>query len=67
MRYLLFFSIALLVPLVTYAYLDPGSGSYALQIFFAALFGIALSIKPLWRKLKQLLTLKRKNRKNSTL
>lgn len=34
------------------AYLDPGSGSYILQILIGALLGAAFVIKVYWRKIK---------------
>jgi hypothetical protein len=33
-------------------YLDPGSGSYIIQILLAALLGGAFAIKMYWRKIK---------------
>lgn len=39
-----------------YAYLDPGTGSYALQILLAALFGALFTIKVYWQKLKAFFT-----------
>jgi hypothetical protein len=35
-----------------YAYVDPGTGSYMLQLLMAALFGAAFTIKTYWRKIK---------------
>lgn len=37
-------------------YLDPGSGSFLLQILLAAILGSAFAIKMYWRKLKSLFT-----------
>ena len=34
-------------------YLDPGSGSYLLQLLLAALLGSAFLIKTYWKKIKQ--------------
>lgn len=34
------------------AYLDPGSGSYMLQLLLAGMFGLAIGIKLFWRQLK---------------
>jgi hypothetical protein len=34
------------------AYLDPGTGSYALQILLAALFGGMFALKQSWAELK---------------
>lgn len=35
-----------------YAYLDPGAGSYFLQILLAALVGSIFTIKMFWRSIK---------------
>ena len=37
-----------------YAYIDPGSGSYFLQIFLAGILAVLFSIKAFWRKVKAL-------------
>jgi hypothetical protein len=39
-------------PRAAFAYLDPGSGSYILQIIIGTLIGAAFAIKMYWRKLK---------------
>jgi len=36
-----------------HAYLDPGTGSYALQIGLAGLFGALFAFKSFWRRLAQ--------------
>jgi hypothetical protein len=35
-----------------YAYIDPGTGSYILQIVIAGLVGAALTLKLFWRRLR---------------
>lgn len=35
-----------------HAYIDPGTGSYLLQLMAAGLFGLAFTIKIFWRKIK---------------
>lgn len=35
-----------------YAYLDPGSGSFIIQMLLAGLMGAALMIKIYWKKIK---------------
>ena len=45
----------LAVPMRAQAYLDPGTGSYLLQIVLAALFGVLLVIKVYWKRLKSTL------------
>lgn len=42
-------------PLEAYAYLDPGTGSYILQIAIAAILGAAFAIKLFWGRLKSFL------------
>ncbi len=37
-------------------YLDPGSGSFLLQLLLAALLGGAFAVKVYWRKIKALFT-----------
>lgn len=38
-----------------YAYLDPGTGSYILQMIVAALLGGLFAVKLLWSKIKNVL------------
>jgi len=40
----------------TYAYLDPGTGSYFFQIIIASLLGMLFAIKIFWRKIKDSFT-----------
>lgn len=35
-----------------HAYLDPGSGSFLLQILIASLLGVTFAIKTFWRNIK---------------
>jgi hypothetical protein len=45
--------IALIIPLIgTRPYLDPGSGSFILQILIATLVGSLFLIKAYWKKIK---------------
>ena len=39
-----------------HAYIDPGTGSYLLQIILAALFGLMFALKVFWTKIKDALT-----------
>jgi hypothetical protein len=60
MRYLhktlLIIAVSLLliitVPCFAYAYLDPGTGSYILQILIAAFFGTLYALKRYWHQIK---------------
>lgn len=38
-----------------HAYLDPGSGSYILQILIAALLGASVGVKIYWKRIKHML------------
>lgn len=35
-----------------WAYLDPGTGSYVLQVIIAGLLGVGFAVKTFWRSLK---------------
>jgi hypothetical protein len=51
--------VALLVtatPVQLMAYLDPGSGSYMLQMLVAGLFGASVGIKTFWKQIKGFFT-----------
>ncbi len=43
--------ILLLFPSVAYCYLDPGTGSYLIQILAAVLFGGIFVLKTFWSKI----------------
>ena len=45
--------LLMLLPRAAYAYLDPGTGSYILQIAIAAVLGGLFMIKPFFAKIKQ--------------
>ena len=45
----------LLFPPPTYAYIDPGTGSYLVQVVIAGLLGILLSLKIYWARIKAFL------------
>jgi hypothetical protein len=49
---LAFVFICLTLPRHAYAYVDPGTGSYILQLFLAALFGALFALKVFWTKIK---------------
>lgn len=51
----LFSSFFLLFPLFIYAYIDPGTGSYIIQIAIAAFIGISIALRIFWGKLKAFL------------
>jgi hypothetical protein len=39
---------------VAYAYVDPGTGSYVIQILIAAVVGAAFAVRVYWTKIKGL-------------
>jgi hypothetical protein len=39
-----------------FAYIDPGTGSYMLQLLIAAFIGISFAIKVYWKKIKTFLS-----------
>jgi hypothetical protein len=44
--------LCLLFPGPAFAYLDPGTGSYVLQVILAALVGAAFAVKLFWRNIR---------------
>lgn len=54
-RYSLYFIFGAFVftfPSAAYAYLDPGTGSFVTQVLIAGFATVVLSIKILWRRIK---------------
>ena len=47
-------SIAVLVPRPAHAYIDPGSGSYVLQILVGGLVAVSFAVKTFWNSLRGL-------------
>ncbi len=45
----------LLFPPPTYAYIDPGTGSYILQVVIAGLLGVLVSLRIYWARIKTFL------------
>jgi len=41
-----------LIPVNAYAYLDPGTGSFIIQLIIAAIAGVSFSAKIYWNKIK---------------
>ncbi len=46
----------LAIPVDSHAYLDPGTGSYVLQMIIAGLLGAAFAIKMSWFRIKRFLS-----------
>jgi hypothetical protein len=44
--------LCVLFPRPAHAYLDPGTGSYVLQLILAALVGAAFAVKLFWRNIR---------------
>lgn len=53
---ILIYFICLVSPRAAYAYLDPGTGSYILQLLVAFLLGGSLVVKIYWKKIKTYFT-----------
>lgn len=47
---------SLLFPSYAFAYIDPGTGSYIIQILIATLLGLLFSIKLFWQRIKEFIT-----------
>jgi hypothetical protein len=45
----------LLFPRLSYGYIDPGTGSYVIQLLIAAFVAISFGIKIFWKKIKAFL------------
>lgn len=41
----------MVTPAIAHAYLDPGTGSFVLQMAVAAILGAAFTIKTFWKKI----------------
>jgi hypothetical protein len=48
--------VSLAVPSEAYAYIDPGSGSFLLQVLIASLLTVSFIIKTWWRNIKATFT-----------
>lgn len=48
--------VCLILPRPVLAYLDPGTGSYILQLVLAGLFGAAFAVKMFWKDIKMFVT-----------
>lgn len=44
--------LSLLVPQPAYAYLDPGTGSYVLQLVLGAMVGMLFAVKMFWKNIR---------------
>ncbi len=51
--FVFFAGVSLAASQPAHAYLDPGSGSYALQVAIAGIFGFLFSLKMFWGRLKE--------------
>jgi hypothetical protein len=51
--FFVFFVFYLLLNKDIYGYIDPGSGSYIIQILIAAMVAVSFTVKIFWRKIKQ--------------
>jgi len=51
--FFVFIVFSLVVPFNAAAYLDPGTGSFIIQVIIAGAATVAISIKVFWRKIKE--------------
>ena len=56
------FFFLVMIPSIGFAYIDPGTGSYFIQILIAALAGGVFALKMFWKKIMASLKI-RKNKK----
>jgi len=63
-KLLYFVSLAMLFPKFSYAYLDPGTGSYLVQVVIALLATGGFLIKTYWSNIKKFLSRKSKDEEN---
>ena len=47
------------LPEFMFPYLDPGTGSYVIQVILAGILGVGVGIKLFWGKIKQLFVKKK--------
>jgi hypothetical protein len=45
--------VATILPVTLSAYIDPGTGSYILQLLIAAFVGVSFTIKLFWKRIKK--------------
>lgn len=48
--------VTVFVPAPAHAYIDPGSGSYVLQVAMASIVGIGFTVKTYWSQIKTTLS-----------
>lgn len=53
---LLSVAVILIFPLQAFAYLDPGTGSYVLQVVVGALLGGAFAVKAFWKNIRSFIS-----------
>jgi len=63
MNKLITFACLLLLPSISFAYIDPGSGSAIMSAIIGIFVAIGLAVKTYWYKIKSLFT-KSKNKRN---
>jgi hypothetical protein len=52
-------SSILFLPEFMFPYLDPGTGSYVIQVILAGILGVGVAVKLFWGKIKQLFVKKK--------
>ena len=51
-------------PQYVYGYLDPGTGSYVIQVILAAVLGIGVAFRIFWHRIKGIFKKKPENQEN---
>lgn len=49
---LFLFANGVLLPKLMFGYIDPGTGSYIIQLLIASLVGVSFVVKIFWKKIK---------------
>ena len=52
-------------PQYVYGYLDPGTGSYVIQVILAAVLGIGVAFRIFWHRIKGIFKKKPENQENA--
>jgi hypothetical protein len=54
--------VATVLPVALSAYIDPGTGSYILQLIIAAFVGVSFTVKIFWKRIKRFFSPKKEEK-----
>jgi dolichol kinase len=54
--------VAMIFPLALSAYIDPGTGSYILQVLIAAFVAVSFTTKVFWKRIKKFFSRKKEEK-----